>query len=570
MATEFKLPELGENIESANVIKILVAVGDKITKDQPVMELETDKATIELPSSVSGTIEKIHVKEGGTANVGEVVLTVKSDSVQETKTEEKKSEQKPKEPVSGGQLKVQEKQVEKESAPSREVAKEASPEKSSATIEKIFVFHLPELGENIDSASVVKILVKVGDSIEKDQSVIELETDKATVEVPSPVAGIVQKIHVKEGGKASVGEAILTLSGVVEDAPSSAVASPVAPEKKTEKVAVPQTTPEPAIPEKSVASVSAADSIQQVEQVPSDRKPAPAAPSVRKLAREIGVDINRVAGSGSGGRISIEDVKNHAKRLNTERVASPEATTAITLPDFAKWGEIAKQPMTNVRIKTAQQTFRAWSNVPQVTQFDKADITDLEEHRKRFGQRVELSGGKLTVTAILVKVVASGLKTFPQFNASIDMVRSEIIYKKYYNIGIAVDTDRGLLVPVIRNADAKNIVQLSKDLAELAEKARSKKLTIEEMQGGTFTITNLGGIGGTSFSPIVNFPEVAILGVSRSSLEAIFKEGQFVPRTMLPLCLTYDHRLIDGADAARFLRWIVEALQDPFLLALEG
>ena len=357
----------------------------------------------------------------------------------------------------------------------------------------------------------------------------------------------------------------MILDGVTE----STVAPPV--QAKPQKDAVKPESPESKTPELPPA-VPVKEEVQAVQQhVPAGipGRHAPAAPSVRKLAREIGIDVNQVTGSGPGGRISIEDVKRHAKRLNTERPATP-AAVPVSLPDFAKWGEIERQAMSNVRLKTAQQLARAWSNVPQVTQFDKADITDLEEHRKRLGQRVELAGGKLTVTAVLVKVVASGLKSFPQFNASIDMAKNEIILKKYYNIGIAVDTDRGLLVPVIRDADSKNIVQLSKDLAELAEKARTKKLTLEEMQGGTFTITNLGGIGGTGFSPIVNHPEVAILGVSRSSVEAIHKDGQFVPRIMLPLSLSYDHRLIDGADAARFLRWIAEALQDPFLLALEG
>ncbi len=557
MVTEFKLPELGENIESASVVKILVAVGDKIVKDQPVMELETDKATIELPSSIGGTIKKIHVQEGGKANVGEVVLTLDADSEEEPKAKERKSAEKTKAAV------AIEKPPVKETA-AKEPSKRPGNMKSAADPLKTAEFRLPELGENIESASVVKILVAVGQKIEKDQTVVELETDKATVEVPSSIGGTIQKIHVVEGGQAKVGDVILTLGALMEVVGSAAV-------EKAKTIADAEALSEK-IPETTVEEARAPVSFHDVQPmgVSMPAHPAPAAPSVRRLAREIGIDINKVAGTGPAGRISIDDVKRHAKRLNTERAAAPGAFPLISLPDFAKWGEIDKQPMSNVRQKTAQQMARAWSNVPQVTQFDKADITDLEEHRKRFGQKVELAGGKLTVTAILVKVVASGLKTFPQFNASIDMAKNEIISKKYYNIGIAVDTDRGLLVPVIRDADAKNIVQLSKMLAEIAEKARSKKLSLEEMQGGTFTITNLGGIGGTGFSPIVNYPEVAILGVSRSSVEAVYKEGQFVPRTMLPLSLSYDHRLIDGADAARFLRWIVEALQDPFVLALEG
>ncbi|HJZ12310.1 MAG TPA: 2-oxo acid dehydrogenase subunit E2, partial [Acidobacteriota bacterium] len=236
----------------------------------------------------------------------------------------------------------------------------------------------------------------------------------------------------------------------------------------------------------------------------------------------------------------------------------------------AKWGEVERKPMTNIRQKTAEHLSLAWANVPQVTQFDKADITDLESYRKRFGSKVEASGAKLTVTSILIKIASGALRAFPQFNAAVDMANHEIIYKKYIHIGVATDTDRGLLVPVIRDVDRKNILQLAQELTELSEKARSKKLTLEEMQGGSFTVTNLGGIGGTYFSPIVNFPEVAILGVSRGNVEPVYRNGQFEPRTVLPLSLSYDHRVIDGADAARFLRWICDALQDPFLLALEG
>ncbi|HSP06157.1 MAG TPA: 2-oxo acid dehydrogenase subunit E2, partial [Acidobacteriota bacterium] len=296
---------------------------------------------------------------------------------------------------------------------------------------------------------------------------------------------------------------------------------------------------------------------------------APAAPSVRRFAREIGVDIQQVRGSGPRGRISVDDVKRFARTRNKEAAAAgPMALPP--LPDFTKWGEVERKPMSSVRLKTAQNMSIAWNAVPRVTQYDKADITDLEEHRKRFSKKVETAGGKLTITAILLKVVASALKTFPQFNSTVDMARQELVYKKYCNIGVAVDTDRGLLVPVIRDADKKNILQLSVELNEMAEKARNKKLSLEEMQGGTFTITNLGGIGGTAFSPIVNYPEVAILGISRSSLEPVYIDGKLEPRLMMPFSLSYDHRVIDGADGARFVRWIAEALKDPFLLALEG
>jgi pyruvate dehydrogenase E2 component (dihydrolipoamide acetyltransferase) len=306
----------------------------------------------------------------------------------------------------------------------------------------------------------------------------------------------------------------------------------------------------------------------------SEMPPAPAAPSVRRMARELGVDVNEVAGSGPSGRISIEDVKGHAKRLvsgaSSGGVAPGSAGGNVPLPDFTRWGAVERQPMRAVRRKTAEHLSAAWSTIPHVTQFDLADITALEELRKKYAKQAEAAGGSLTVTAIAVKVVAAALRVFPQFNASVDMAAGEIILKKFVNIGIAVDTDRGLLVPVIRDADQKNIIQLSVELAQLSEKARTRKISLDEMQGGCFSISNLGGIGGTYFTPIVNAPEVAILGISRARMEPVYKDGSFVPRFMLPLSLSYDHRVVDGADGIRFLRWVAEALEQPFLLSLQG
>jgi pyruvate dehydrogenase E2 component (dihydrolipoamide acetyltransferase) len=306
--------------------------------------------------------------------------------------------------------------------------------------------------------------------------------------------------------------------------------------------------------------------------------PPPASPTVRRLARELGVDINQVRGSGPSGRISSEDVQSFAKAIITSatagggRAATGAAlpTAARALPDFSRYGDVERQPMSKVRSLTAQSMAYAWTTVPHVTQHDDADITVLEAARKKHAKSVEAAGGKLTMTSILVKVCAAALKRFPDFNASIDVTRGEIVYKKYFNIGIAVDTDRGLLVPVLRDVDRKNLVALSVEVTQLAEKARTKHLMPDQMEGGNFTISNLGGIGGTSFTPIVYAPEVAILGVSRSATQPVFANGSFEPRLILPLSLSYDHRVIDGASAARFLRWVCEALEDPILLALEG
>jgi pyruvate dehydrogenase E2 component (dihydrolipoamide acetyltransferase) len=435
-------------------------------------------------------------------------------------------------------------------------------------------FRLPELGENVAGGDVSKVLVKPGDSVQEGQPLLELETDKAAVEVPSPAAGTVREVRVKAGSKAKVGDIIFVIEAAATAAQAPATAPvPSPPPALQAPIPVP-----PSVPKAAPTAGSPPPVIKQQELtaplLPPElpRRRAPAAPSVRRLAREIGIDIEEVKGTGPGGRISEADVKAHAKKklqepaviLQTGRVPS------APLPDFSRWGEIERKAMTSVRRKTAEHMAEAWATVPQVTQYDQADITDLEQLRQKYASKVEKAGGKLTVTAILLKIVSSALRAFPQFNASINPAQNEIIYKKYVHLGVAVDTERGLLVPVIREVDRKNILELSLELTQLAEKARSKKITLEDLQGGTFTITNLGGIGGTMFSPIVNTPEVAILGVSRSSLQPIYYNGTLVPRLLLPLSLSYDHRLIDGADGARFLRWVAEALQNPFLLMLEG
>jgi pyruvate dehydrogenase E2 component (dihydrolipoamide acetyltransferase) len=451
-------------------------------------------------------------------------------------------------------------------------------------------FILPELGENITAGDVLRVLVKPGDTLAKDQPVVELETDKATIEVPSSVAGIVSDVKVKPGDKVKVGQVILTTDGTVAQpsAPARAAAS-APPVARPAAASAPAPAPAPVEPEPKSARggdkvVDITRGARAVAEPAAAHEPnlppAPAAPSVRRMARELGVDINQVAGSETGGRISIDDVKAHAKRL-VERVVpaagpSAPAAPAVELPDFSRWGAIERQPMRSVRRKTAEHLTAAWTSVPHVTQHDAADITDLDVMRKRYAKQAEAAGGHLTMTAIAVKVCATALKVFPTFNASIDLSTQEIVLKKYVSIGVAVDSEQGLLVPVIRNADTKNVLQIARELTQLSEKVRTRKVALEDLQGGTFTISNLGGIGGTSFTPIVNAPEVAILGVSRARMEPVYKErgegagGEFLPRLMLPLSLSYDHRLIDGADGARFLRWIVDALEQPFLLALQG
>ena len=438
------------------------------------------------------------------------------------------------------------------------------------------------------------MLVKVGDVIKKDQSVLELETDKATIEVPASDAGTVSEIKVKPGDKVKVGQVVLVLGDATgaKDAPAPAPApAKEAPEAKAAPApkAVPSPAPQPA-PAAAPAPAVAASSASQPELRPAGRsaavvaiasaRPAPAAepaaalvaaaPSVRRYARELGVDIGEVSGSGPGGRVGHDDVTKYVKGAMSGGGAARGGAAGVRvppLPDFSNWGEVEARPMSNIRRTTAEHLTAAWQ-APHVTQHDKADVTTLEEFRHAFGKRAEAAGGKLTVTAILVKIIATAIGRFPQFASSVDMANESIIFKKYCHIGIAVDTPNGLLVPVIRDADQKGIVEVAVELAQLSQKARDKKLTREEMSGGVFSITNLGGIGGSFFTPIINRPEVAILGVSRTVTEPVWKDSAFVPRQMLPLSLSYDHRVIDGADAARFLRFVAEGLEQPLSMQL--
>lgn len=488
-------------------------------------------------------------------------------------------------------------------------------------------FVLPNLGEGVAQGDVLKVLVKPGDTVAKDQAVLELETDKATVEVPSTVAGVVREVRVKVGDKVTPGQPVLSFgdgdgapaaaappadaplaadsrptggeapaAGAASGAPSEVVAevradegrdTPAAPAEASNASGISPPAPSAERPRAPVVDINqgrSSSSIAPSAAPAPASSAAPASPSVRRLAREIGVDINLVTGSGPLGRISQDDVKEFSRRVMsslgsggqgamaaaTDRDDARPGMATLPLPDLAKWGEIERKPMTGVRRKTAEHLSHAWATIPHVTQFDKADITHLEALRRKFGPEVERSGGKLTVTAIVAKVLASALRVFPEFNAAVDAAGDALVYRKYVHVGIAVDTDHGLLVPVIRNADQKSIVQLAGEIQQLAEKARARKLSLGEMSGGSMSITNLGGIGGTAFTPIVNWPEVAILALSRGQTEPVWIDGAFQPRTMLPLSLSYDHRIIDGANAIRFLRWVIDALEQPFAMALRG
>jgi pyruvate dehydrogenase E2 component (dihydrolipoamide acetyltransferase) len=497
--TEFKLPELGENVTAGDVIRILVKPGDGVAKDQPVLELETDKATIEVPSTVSGTVKDVKVKAGEKVKVGQSILTIDEGAGGGENVEGSKAEAKTE--AKAGGPKAQPAEAVEEGGQSQKATTEPKPERGEASAAK------PQPREEAATE----------DEEPEEEEEEEKEPEKAKEE---------------EAPRQKRGEVVAISRG-----PRAAAAA-----------AAPAPAPE----------------------APAAAAP-PAAPSVRRIARELGVDIRQVQGSGPAGRITAEDVQAFVRQAlagGGAPAGAPGVPASRPLPDFSKWGQVERKPMTNIRRKTSEHLGYAWNVIPHVTQHDKADITGFDALRKQYGPQVERGGGKLTVTAVALKILAGAIRKFPQFASSIDPSKGELVYKKYAHIAVAVDTDRGLLVPVIRDVESKGIIELAAELAKLSEKARAGKLSLDEMAGGVMTITNLGGIGGTSFTPIVNWPEVAILGISRGSYEPVYDGQQFQPRLMLPLSLSYDHRVIDGADAARFLRWVAEAFEQPFVLAL--
>ena len=412
-------------------------------------------------------------------------------------------------------------------------------------------FKLPDLGEGVEAGDVVGVLVAEGDTVELDQGVVELETDKALVEVPSSVAGTVTKIHISAGDRVPVGSLLISVEEDEKSVPAEPEpeAEAPAPKKETQVAEAPAPTPS-----RPPAPTFNGD-------------PIPAAPSTRRLARELGVDLTQVAGSGPGGRISQDDIKAAVRNRQTGGFTP---TAPVELPDFSRWGNIERQPLSKVRQIIAKNMSLAWQQVAHVTQFDRADVTDLEAFRQRNKEKTEAYGAKLTPTVLALKAIITALKTFPQFNASLDAGANEIILKHYYNLGIAVDTERGLLVPVIKDVDRKDILKLALELGDISNRARTNKIGLDELQGGTFTVTNLGSLGVGEFTPIVNYPEVAIMGLGRAREEATVREGRIEPRLIMPLALSYDHRVIDGADGARFMRKIVDALENPELMLMGG
>ena len=436
-------------------------------------------------------------------------------------------------------------------------------------------FKLPELGENIEGGDIINIMVSKGESVIKEQPIMEIETDKAVIELPAPIDGLIKELHVENGDSIIIGQLLVTFDTDGNQPSKSAEQDVSEPEaiaiKEVSQETVKEIKPEEQASDSELGSDNSnVISISREEEDSDNNKIIiPASPSVRRLAREIGVEITNVDGSGPGGRITENDVKEFAKSNLSTTEAKKSTTAKITQVDQTQKSGGLIEEMNKVRILTADRLTQSWK-APHVTQHDKADITELEKLRKQYGDQVKQAGGKLTMTSIVTKITSQALVKFPKFNCSIDMENHQIINNNNFNIGIAVDTDRGLLVPVIKNADKKNITEISVELSDISQRSRNKKIKVDELQGSTFTITNLGGIGGTYFTPVINFPNVAILGLSRSTIEPVYTDGEFKPRLMMPLSLSYDHRIIDGADAIRFLRWIIEGLENPFFTLLNS
>lgn len=546
MSEKIQVPDVGSS-DPVDVIEISVKVGDTIAAEDTIVVLESDKATVEVPAPKAGKVTAINVKVGDRVKEGDDLLEVEADSGADDNapSQEEATTDTP---------------TEQETAPQPEA--EQTPAKSaSGTESRTETVTVPDLGD-IDGAEIIEVSVAAGDVLEAEQVIAVLESDKASLEIPAPQAGTVESVIVKVGDKVSTGDPLLTLAVSGGDA-------------------APEATENTATSSASVSQTSASDKQEQNKQeqakpaqtstaIPaaanSPGKAVHAGPAVRKLAREMGVDLGQVTGTGPKDRILKEDVHAWVKqRLESQSVpATGSGGVSLDLPDidFSQFGDVEREELNKLRKVSAQNLHRSWLTIPHVTQHDNADITDLEAFRKQQNKALEREGVKLTMLAFLVAACAKALKEFPRFNSSLENSGEALIHKHYINIGIAVDTPNGLVVPVIKEADKKTLKEIALEMGELAEKARNRKLTPADMKGGTFSISSLGGIGGTAFTPIVNWPEVAILGVSRSDMQPVWDGNQFVPRLTLPLSLSYDHRVIDGADAARFTTYLSQLLSD--------
>ena len=544
MSELIRVPDIGGG--EGEVIELMVKVGDRIEADQSLLTLESDKASMEIPAPKAGVVKSIKVKLGDSLKEGDELLELEAEGA--TEAAPAPAPAKAAEPA-------------KAEAPAQAPA--AAAPAASASVQDV---HVPDIG-SAGKAKIIEVLVKAGDTVEADQSLITLESDKASMEIPSPAAGVVESVEVKLDDEVGTGDLILKLK-VAGAAPAAPAAAPAPAAAQAVHSTPARAAPEVVAEVNAIAKLSAAAASAAAAQVPSSGSAVHAGPAVRQLARDFGVNLAEVKGTGPKERILKEDVQLHVKAMLQKAKEAPAGATGgagippIPVVDFSKFGEVEEVAMTRLMQVGAANLHRSWLNVPHVTQFDSADITELEAFRVAQKAVAEKAGVKLTVLPLLLKACAYLLKELPDFNSSLAPSGKAIIRKKYVHIGFAVDTPDGLLVPVIKNVDQKSLLQLAAEAAALAEKARTKKLAADDMQGACFTISSLGHIGGTGFTPIVNAPEVAILGVSKATIQPVWDGKAFQPKLMLPLSLSYDHRVINGAAAARFTKRLGDVLTD--------
>jgi pyruvate dehydrogenase E2 component (dihydrolipoamide acetyltransferase) len=547
-AIEVKVPDIGD-YKDIPVIEVLVKAGDSVEKEQSLVTLESDKATMDVPSPAAGTVKEVKVKQGDSVSEGTLIVVLEGGAAASAAA-----------PAAAKPARTNG-AAPPAAAPQPASAAQAS---SGGGVQEVKV---PDIGDYQD-VPVIEVMVKVGDRVEKEQSLVTLESDKATMDVPSSASGVVKELKVKVGDTVSEGSVIVLIEAVGGAAlPKQEAAARPLP------VEVPSDAPQTAAP----APVSGpASALAQAPVIPvgvgGERRPSHASPSARKFARELGVDVSLVQGSGPKGRITQDDITAFVKGVMTGQRGAPAAAVAPAagggelnlLPwpkvDFTKFGPVESKPLSRIKKISGANLHRNWVMIPHVTHNDEADITELEALRLQLNKEHEKAGVKITMLAFVIKAVVSALKKFPAFNASLD--GDNLIFKQYYHIGFAADTPNGLVVPVLRDADKKGLIDIAQEMAELSKSARDGKLKPDQMQGGCFSISSLGGIGGTTFTPLINAPEVAILGLSRSVMKPVWDGKQFLPRLTLPLSLSYDHRVIDGAEGARFTAYIAVILAD--------
>ncbi|MEC9342039.1 MAG: dihydrolipoyllysine-residue acetyltransferase [Pseudomonadota bacterium] len=575
MKQEIHVPALGENIDEVEVVEVLVAEGDRIDGDDVLVTLESDKAAMDLPAEVAGTVSRVAVSAGDKVREGDLIAVLElADESQEgddAAAQGGDAAAVAENDSAAGDDAAPQPHAEQEEGDRPDDSTQPDSAEQSAAETVVREVACPQLGENIESADIAELLVSPGDSVQAEEPLVTLETDKAAMDLPAPFAGTVKEIRFAVGDSVRPGDIIASIE--TRDANDS-VAAPEAPRGGEENEApVPDEQPKAANaqtdeqrdsnragkvspPQEPAASGASAEASAGVS--------AHASPAIRKFARELGVELSRISGSGRKGRVTREDVQRVVKEIVTRKGASGSAAAPLPEIDFSQWGEVEEVPLSRIRQLTGENLGRSWPQIPQVTQFDEADITDLEAFRKASSAQVEKQGAKLTLVAILLKACARALDEFPDFNSSLHSGGKSLIRKHYIHIGVAVDTEAGLVVPVVRDVDRKGLTQLAVELADLSGRARERKLKPDELSGSSFTISSLGGLGGTGFTPIVNWPNVAILGVSRTQTKPYYdaESGQFVPRLMLPFSLSYDHRVIDGAAGVRFTRHLATLLED--------